>query len=126
MTCIDCDEQEVIIPHVEQLQDLIAMHVASQAYRLLPEEIRFLRTHLGFSGSQFAELLKVNGATISRWENGKEKIGSANELALRLLILGRTGPIREYEEIKGFGKNKKKTPMRRLFVKKRSVWQEAA
>ncbi len=56
----DCAEEEIVFPNLEELHSLLATHIASQKNKLLPEEIRFLRVHLGFSGTDFAEHVGVS------------------------------------------------------------------
>ena len=66
--CPDCGEDEVVIPQVEQLHEAIARAVARKPSSLQPEEIRFLRTFLGYSSVDFANLMGVKPETVSRWE----------------------------------------------------------
>lgn len=93
--CAECGEYEVDIPRVEELHRLIAQEVASKVARLTPEEIRFLRKHLGFSGVDFAAVLDVTPETVSRWENGKKQMSPVSERALRLMAFVRN-PMAEY------------------------------
>jgi transcriptional regulator with XRE-family HTH domain len=51
-----------------------------------PDEIRFLRKYLGFSGAGFAAAVGASKETISRWENGKAKMNTAAERSLRLMV----------------------------------------
>lgn len=52
-----------------------------------PQEIRFLRKSLGFSGKDFAAKINVDAGTVTRWERGAEPMGAANERLLRLMVL---------------------------------------
>lgn len=122
LKCVECGEEEIVIPNLEQLHDLIAKIVARQKQKLLPEEIRFLRTHLGFSGSDFAEKIGVSPETVSRWEKGKISMKSTVEKLLRVLVLSNAGPFREYEELSHFGVIERKTPQKITFVTKRNNW----
>ena len=54
-----CGDEEVLIPNIEKLHEVIAMETASQKNRLLPEEIKYLRTYLGFSGADFAKKIAI-------------------------------------------------------------------
>ena len=87
--CRNCGEREVVIPRIEQLHRAIAMAIARKAPRLAPDEIRFLRKNLGWSGGDFAAHLGVSVETVSRWENGAATMGSAAERLLRLTALMR-------------------------------------
>jgi putative transcriptional regulator len=51
--CGKCGEFEVGIPRIEDLHRAIAEAVIAKKDRLIPEEIRFLRKHLGWTGAQF-------------------------------------------------------------------------
>jgi putative zinc finger/helix-turn-helix YgiT family protein len=93
--CPECGEYEVDIPRIDELHRLIAQTVASKESRLTPQEIRFLRKYLGFSGVDFARTLDVTPETVSRWETGKKQMSPVAERALRLMIFVRD-PIDEY------------------------------
>jgi len=93
--CPECGEYEVDIPRIDELHRLIAQAVASKRPRLTPQEIRFLRKYLGFSGVDFARTLDVTPETVSRWETGKKQMSPVAERALRLMVFVRD-PIDEY------------------------------
>lgn len=125
--CSQCGEEEFIIQNMEGLHNLIATIVASQVFRLLPEEIRLLRTHLGFSGVDFARAIDVTPESVSRWETGKEKMSLSLERFLRTLILYRFGPFRNYElDLTKYGNISKIKPPKRIFIAKKNQWKEAA
>jgi transcriptional regulator with XRE-family HTH domain len=69
--------------------------VVRQISRLTKDEIRFLRKYLGYSGVDFAKVIGVAAETISRWENGKEKIGPSTEKLIRMLVV-HAQPTRQY------------------------------
>ena len=50
-----------------------------------PEELKTLRTQLKLTQAQLAKKLKVDVATISRWERGTRKIQNPEEMALRAI-----------------------------------------
>ena len=95
--CPSCGEEEIVIPRIGQLHKVIAMAFARKPGRLQPAEIRFLRTYLGHSSSDFAELLGVDPATVSRWENTRkpQTMGRPYETLLRALAEN-VEPIKEY------------------------------
>lgn len=127
LLCPKCDEEEIVIPNMEQLHNLIALVTASQPSRLLHEEIRFLRSHLGFSGVDFARAIDVTPESISRWETGKEKMSLSMERFLRILILYHFGPFRSYElDLTKYGNISKIKPPKRVFIAKDNQWKEAA
>ena len=49
--CKDCGDEEIALPHVEELLQLVARAIIRQPRRLSAAEIRFLRKHLGWSGT---------------------------------------------------------------------------
>jgi putative zinc finger/helix-turn-helix YgiT family protein len=93
--CSKCGDHEVVIPRIEELHRVLAAAVVRQATRLTKDEIRFLRKCLGYSGVDFAKLIGVSAETISRWENGREKIASSTEKLIRMLVV-HTQPTRSY------------------------------
>ncbi len=81
-------EGDPVIPHLTQLHEVIAKGVALQKNRLSGNEIRFLRTHIGLSGADFArKIVKVSPETVSRWEHDKQVMDVSTELLLRMLVL---------------------------------------
>lgn len=120
----ECGEEEVIIPNIEELHELLAENVARQNNVLQPEEIRFLRTHLGFSGIDFAKVMGVSPETVSRWEKGTVNMKEASERLLRVLVLSKLGPFREYEDLKVYASKASKAPLKRVFELDRSHWLE--
>lgn len=126
--CPECGEYEVDIPNIDALHRLIARGVASKGSRLVPQEIRFLRKYLGFSGADFAKTLDVTPETVSRWETGKKQMSPVAERALRLMIFVRD-PIEEYplEKLAEIAQGEA-TPLRMKVRESRSRWkaEEAA
>ena len=93
--CARCGEFEVAVPNVEELHRAIAFAVASQRARLSGIEVRFLRKYLGYSATDFATTIGVDKATVSRWENDKDRIGPIADRLLRLMVF-RQRPVEEY------------------------------
>jgi putative zinc finger/helix-turn-helix YgiT family protein len=85
--CKSCGQDEVVIPRITELHKAIARAVVEKKARLTPAEVRFLRTHLGWSGSDFAKHMAVAAATVSRWENGHEQMSAQADRLLRLMAL---------------------------------------
>ena len=46
-----------------------------------------MRKHLGLKGREWATLLRLDQATLSRWENGDQQIGLQSDALIRLLYL---------------------------------------
>lgn len=122
----DCGEEEIEIPNMEELHNLLAQIIAKQEHKLIPEEIRFLRTHLGFSGIDFARKIGVDAATVSRWENGKIPMGEVPERLLRLMILAKQAPIFDYDLMDKMAKKESSSARRRSLKMDRSHWVEDA
>jgi putative zinc finger/helix-turn-helix YgiT family protein len=89
--CPRCGEHEALIPNILGLHEAIAAALARKTARLLPEEVRFLRKQLGWSGGDFAAHLGVSRETVSRWETGAAAMGTVAERLLRLATATR-GP----------------------------------
>jgi putative zinc finger/helix-turn-helix YgiT family protein len=122
----ECGEEELAIPNIEKLHKLIAMQLASQKSKLLPEEIRYLRSYLGFSGVDFAKKVGVSPETVSRWEKGNVNMKEATERLLRVLVLSNAGPFRNYDDLESFATVQRKTPLRREFKATKQDWAIAA
>lgn len=125
--CVHCHEEEILIPFPEKLHRIIAQNLATQSQQLLPEEIRFLRAHLGFSGIGFANTIGVQPETVSRWENGSAKMSVPHERLLRTLILCEFGPIRDYfETLKDLATKEASRKNKKTFTLKKQDWKLAA
>jgi putative zinc finger/helix-turn-helix YgiT family protein len=93
--CAKCGDHEVVIPRIEELHRVLAGAVVRRPSRLATSELRFLRKYLGYSGVEFAKVIGVSPETVSRWENGKERMGGSAEKLLRMLVVHQQ-PIRDY------------------------------
>lgn len=100
--CPECGHDEVVIPRIEELHRTIARAISQRPARLEPDEIRFLRTYLGYSSMDFAALLGVTPETVSRWERKSkpQKMGKVAERLLRMLAqYGEPDRIYELEAV---------------------------
>ena len=104
--CPRCGERAVAIPRIDELHRVLALAVIHKSARLAPQEVRFLRKYLGWSGSDFARHMGVAPETVSRWENGKEPMGPVADRLLRLMV-AHGKPIEEYplEALTGVAKD---------------------
>lgn len=84
--CSNCGEHEVAIPAIDELNRVIAQAVIRKRGRLTGGEVRFLRSYLGYSGADFAALIRSDPATVSRWEGDKQPIGHHTDLLLRAMV----------------------------------------
>lgn len=87
--CPACGEEEIEIPNVEGLHEVIARELAVKQQRLTPTEIRWLRTYLGYSGADFAKVMGVTPETVSRWErvDAPKRMQLPAEKLLRVMAL---------------------------------------
>jgi putative zinc finger/helix-turn-helix YgiT family protein len=83
--CPTCGDEQVEVPRPLDLHRILALAVAHRPGALAPEEIRFLRKHLGWSGVDFARRFRTTPQTVSRWERGEMSMNPQAELLLRLL-----------------------------------------
>jgi len=93
------------LPMAESFARAVAAAIVKKPARLAGPEIRFLRTHLGWSAQEFASIVGADPASVSRWENGKDDIGPQTDRLLRALTLLRE-PIEGYDasELRLIGK----------------------
>lgn len=85
--CAACGEYEVEIPAIDVLNAMIADTVIRKKGRLSGAEIRFLRSHLGYSGVDFAKLIGSSASTVSKWESDSQPMGHHADLLLRALVV---------------------------------------
>jgi putative zinc finger/helix-turn-helix YgiT family protein len=85
--CATCGEYEVAIPAIEDLNRVLVDTVIRKKGRLKGGEIRFLRSYLGYSGADFAELIGSSASTVSKWESDSQPIGHHADLLLRALVV---------------------------------------
>ena len=93
-----CEACGAATPRIRRILDLhttIARAVALKPGPLSGAEIRFLRKHLGLKAREWAALLRIDQATLSRWENGAQQIGPQADTLIRLPYL------RVFEEREG-------------------------
>ena len=126
-TCNTCGHRSVKIPAITELHALIAMEVATKKEQLSPQEIRFLRKHLGFSSKDFAKQIGVTPEHLSRWENGKSPCPSTAERLIRLLAWT-TEPQHHYArpDLAGLGAEPATANAGPLRLEKRKSWAVAA
>lgn len=82
--CVDDTGDEVVtIQRINALHRVLMIEVARKDGGLTPKEIRFLRTELGLSQAQLAELVGRDGQTVGRWERGETPVDRASEIVIR-------------------------------------------
>ena len=90
--CSACGQEAVTIPDPEALHRLMALNIVEARRPLLAGEMRFLRKLLDKSAEDMAALMGVDAKTLSRWENGRQKMGKVAERLLRLLVHQKLDP----------------------------------
>lgn len=93
--CASCKTVQPVIGNIEGLHRALARSIVEKPARLAGEEVRYLRTYLGFRGVDFARVMGVTPEAVSRWENDKDPIGPSTDRALRLLVLTQK-PLSDY------------------------------
>jgi DNA-binding transcriptional regulator YiaG len=91
-------DETIIIPNINALHALLREQVARKESGLDGREIRFLRTELGLTQAQLAQVVHKDAQTVGRWERGETSIDGASEIILRAMTLEELQenvPIRE-------------------------------
>jgi DNA-binding transcriptional regulator YiaG len=85
----DAGEKVYAIRNVMGLHKLIAHCIVKHQRGISSKELRFLRTEMGLTQHQLAEIVKKDHQTVGRWERGETPIDQAAELIVRLLAVER-------------------------------------
>jgi len=85
MIADDAGEDTVTIPAVGELHAVIAEGIVSRSTKMSGRELRFLRTEMGLTQENLADVLKVSLLTIGRWEREESGIKDAAEMLIRLM-----------------------------------------
>lgn len=85
---VDDDGDEIItIPAVNELHHVIALGVVSHEKGISGDELRFLRSEMGFTQAEMAQLVHRDKQSIGRWERDEIEIDSASEALIRRLAI---------------------------------------
>ncbi len=85
---VDDDGDEIItIPAVNELHKLIALGIVSHEHGMSADELRFLRTEMGYTQAELATLVHHDKQSIGRWERGEYDIDSSAETIIRRLAI---------------------------------------
>ena len=87
----DEGDDVITIPYISALHRRLVTMVATKNSGLDPKEIRFLRTELGMTQAQLAELVGREVQAIGRWERGENPIDRAAEVVIRAHALQSAG-----------------------------------
>ena len=91
--CPTCGEIPVI-PHMNELMDVIALGVLCNPCKLRGTEVRFLRKYINKSAREFAHYLHINHTSLSKYENGQRQLGASLDKLVRLTIFGMQPKLR--------------------------------
>lgn len=89
---IDDDGDEIItIPAVNELHEKIALGIVSHKAGISGDELRFLRTEMGYTQAQLADLVHHDRQSIGRWERSEYAIEGSAEAIIRRLAIEKLG-----------------------------------
>lgn len=81
----DTGEEVVRLPNIALLHRLIAKALIGKRGPLTGRELRFLRTEMGLTQAQLADIVQVDAQTVGRWERGETPIPGASDMLVRKL-----------------------------------------
>jgi putative zinc finger/helix-turn-helix YgiT family protein len=76
--------QEVEIPAVTQLHELLAYLIIRKPAIITGAEIKFLRRRVGIQAKEFAQRIGLTPVSLSRFENGQRRVSRRIDLLIRL------------------------------------------
>lgn len=79
----DGGERVVTIPNINGLHSAIALGIVSQRHGISGKELRFLRTEMGMTQAELADMIHREALTISRWERNESPIDPNAETLIR-------------------------------------------
>ncbi len=83
----DDGEDVVRIPNINALHKAIALGIVIRKSMMNGSELRFLRTELGMTQAELAELIHRESLAVSRWERGENPIDPNAETIVRMLAI---------------------------------------
>ncbi|MDX3976698.1 helix-turn-helix domain-containing protein [Shinella sp.] len=85
---VDDEGDEIItIPAINELHQVIALGIINHSKGMSGDELRFLRTEMGLTQSELAELVHKDKQSIGRWERGEIELNSSAEALIRRLAI---------------------------------------
>lgn len=97
----DAGESVYSIPNVIGLHKVIAHCIITRSHGISPAELRFLRTEMGLTQAELAEIVKKDHQTVGRWERAECSLDQNAEMVIRLVAAERLkiDPKMSVEEI---------------------------
>lgn len=81
----DAGEEVYCIRNIGSLHKAIAHAIIVQTSGMSGKDLKFLRTEMGYTQEQIADVLSITRLTVSRWERGETPIDVASETVIRML-----------------------------------------
>ena len=81
-----CQDCQIKLPRIEKILALhkaIARAIVLQPVPLNGSDIRFLRSERGLKAKELAKLLRVDVATVSRWERDSQELRPQSDALIR-------------------------------------------
>ena len=83
----DEGDEIITIPAVNELHRVIALGIVSHEHGMSGDELRFLRTEMGYTQAELAALVHHDRQSIGRWERAEFDIASSAEAIIRRLAI---------------------------------------
>ncbi|WP_244561810.1 helix-turn-helix domain-containing protein [Mesorhizobium australicum] len=89
---VDEEGDEILtIPAVNELHHVIALGIVNHPKGISGDELRFLRSEMGFTQSELALLVHRDKQSIGRWERNEIEIDGTAEALVRRLAVEKLG-----------------------------------
>ncbi len=89
---VDDDGDElIIVPAINELHNTIALGIVSHEHGMSGDELRFLRTEMGYTQAELAMIVHHDKQSIGRWERAEYEIDSSAEAIIRKLAIEKLG-----------------------------------
>ena len=85
----DAGEEVYTIANIVGLHRVIAHCIITSSKGITPSELRFLRTEIGLTQAELAQLVKKDHQTVGRWERGECPIDQNAEAVIRMMAAER-------------------------------------
>lgn len=83
----DKGDNVIRIPNVNGLHRVIALGIVKRKAMMSGREMRFLRSEMGMTQAELAEMIHREPLTVSRWERSESDIDANAETLLRLYAI---------------------------------------
>lgn len=83
--CSTCNDISPIFHRIKELHKTVARAIVMQPVPLNGADIRFLRKERKLKAKEFAVLLRVDAATLSRWENDEQVLSPQSDALVRAI-----------------------------------------